>query len=195
MDKKKYTLGALGLVIVISIGVFFILNKSSNKKLVTNNQESYSEQIDTSPTPSTNVPRTPSQVSFVETDINLGTGQERTSTLSFSPLPSPAPTAFTLVLAFDPSQIQINDIQPGNLWTGENILQKEIDNENGEVKFSVGQGFSDEVTGNSDVAKITFTKIGDQETEIIVAEGSAYASVEEKVLIPMQGLSLSISVN
>lgn len=133
------------------------------------------------------------QISFDESSISLSPNEKHTSTLSFPVLPTPAPTAFTLILLFNPKHLQVEDVQPGNLWTGENILQKEIDNNIGVIKFSLGQGFSDEVTNNTQIAQITYTALSKQETKISIIDGSAYASFQEKKLIPMQGPPLMIS--
>jgi hypothetical protein len=194
MTRKKYIIGVIVFLVLIAFGVFLILNKKGSNQSNAPDQNPYKVSPSQNPYNGTQQNERPSvQVSFAKTEIRLNQNQQHTSTLSFSTLPDPEPTAFTLMLTFDPSQLQVNDIEPGNLWTGENILQKDIDNEKGVIMYSAGQGFSDEVTGESQIAKITFTSQS-TDTQIQLGPESAYTSVQEKVLIPMQGLPLTISV-
>ncbi|MBN1168748.1 hypothetical protein JXA63_02555 [Candidatus Woesebacteria bacterium] len=201
MKSKKYIILIAVFLALFSLGIFLLLRNrvSIQEQPRTNNYDvnnGYSVQ-NTNNNKSQNVTPDNVQVSFLVTELDLNQNQQHTSTLSFDILPDPAPVAFTLVLEFDPSSIQVNDIEPGNLWTGENILQKEIDNENGIVNYSVGQGFYKEVTGESQIAKITFTS-SSTDTEIeIDSNKSMYAFAEEDgtvVGVSMKGSPLIISV-
>lgn len=202
MDKNKYTIVAIILVIFTAFGIYLLVNKDPkpSTQTETTSTPTGQDQYNVNNSNSNNNNNTiesvnpPAQVSFVEPDLELNQNQEHTSTLSFTTLPDPAPTAYTLVLSYDPNQLEVTDIQPGNLWTGENILEKDIDNNSGTVKFSVGQGFSDEVSGDTQIAKVTFINLRGGDSTISITEDSVYTSVEQKVLIPMQGLPLSISV-
>ena len=195
MNKKHYFLGAIVFLVLITLGVALILNKkqlfqpTSESQYTVNNRSSQYKVNNSQKEPV----KPPVQVGFLEKEINLNKSQQHTSILSFTSLPEPTPTAFTLILTFDPSILQVDNIEPGNLWSGENVLQKDIDNERGVVLFSVGQGFNDEITGESQIAKITFTSES-ADTQIEIDPKSVYTSVKEKLLVPMQGLPLTITV-
>ena len=130
------------------------------------------------------------------------TAQFRTSTLewqaqkqyevevTFDTPPNPAPTAFTLHLLFDPDILRVDGIEIGNLWTGANILQNSIDNETGEVMYSAGQGFQDDVTNQTLIATVKVTAINTNpdinQTTLKIGPEAATASVGIDHLINLE---------
>lgn len=193
MGKLKYAVTGVVIAFIVVSGLFLLLKKD-DLKLPPNTKTGAVSETEEQDSPSELV-QEPVKVSFLEESISLNKNQKHTASLSFDTLPDPAPTAITLNLSFDPQNVKVENIEVGNLWTGTNVLQKDIDNENGKIAFSAGQGFDDEITGNTVMAKVTITPLSENvNVEIEIDADSAYASVQEKKLIYLQGLPLSVSV-
>jgi len=91
-------------------------------------------------------------------------------------------TAYTLSLNYDPKVLKVEKTYVGDIWTDQNLLQKENDLENKKVILTIGKGFEKSVvgTGNSHLASFDFVVIGkpvsaDSATQLSVTADSLYA--------------------
>ena len=106
--------------------------------------------------------------------------------------------AFTSVqISFDPSILQVEKIEKGNLWESENVLLNKIDNETGLARYDAGQGFGSKSTGQKTAAVIKFKVISDtnDQTLIKLTEKSNIASLGIDQLIYLTNNPYQISVN
>lgn len=89
-----------------------------------------------------------------ETDVIINSGENQI-------------TGIQLELTYDPRVLTDVDINPGSYFTNPTVLQKEIDETNGTIKYLLGTtAGSEPVTGEGPVAVISFNKTGDEETSI-----------------------------
>lgn len=145
-----------------------------------------------------------------EEETKPNTAQFRTSTyqwqaqkqyeveVSFDTQPTPYPTAFTLQLLYDPKILRVDEVSLGNLWTGANILQNKVDNEKGEVIFSAGQDFQDQVTNQLLLATLKVTvvntdpKITQATIEIGPESGTASVGVDHLIDLEIPPIILNL---
>lgn len=119
--------------------------------------------------------------------------------VSFDGVPEYSPNAITVQLLFDPEYVEVIEVTKGNLWTETNVLQREIDNEKGEVKFSAGQNFNSNYTQNTVLAnfkvKVIKTRSWPVSTEFKLGPESAMTSVGigEKLIL-LQGTPIKIDL-
>lgn len=84
--------------------------------------------------------------------------------------------AFDLYFNYDPTEIEVEDVGVGSLWTGANVLLKKVDNDKGEVRFAAGQGFEASKTGDSELMTLKVRPlVADQELVIDMSGDSAIA--------------------
>jgi len=134
-------------------------------------------------------------VQFEVSSTEIVSNKQSEMKIVFEKLPEPPPTAATLHLTYDPKVIKIDDISEGDLWTGVNVLERKIDNEKGDLKFSLGQGFEDKVTGKTTLAVLKITAVGNNiSSSIKIEEDSAIASVGINKLIFLKGMPLKIEI-
>ena len=86
-------------------------------------------------------------------------------------------TATQIELVYDPNTLTIYDINPGSFMTNPEVLQKNIDADNGRVSFwlAIGKGQS-WVQGEGAIATITFAKIGTESAEISFSPKSSVSA-------------------
>ena len=115
----------------------------------------------------------------------------------FNSIPTPAPNALTLQVLFDPNVIMINEVMSGNLWDETNMLQKNINNETGEVLTSIGQGFDTKLTGNLTAITLKATALGNadvKQTVVRLGPDSVQASTGVEELIGISESSITINI-
>ena len=119
--------------------------------------------------------------------------------VSFESLPENLPNAITVHLIYDPDYVEVVEVTEGDLWTETNVLQREIDNEKGEVIFSAGQNFYSDVTENTTLAnfkvKVIEARAWPISTEFELGPESAMTSlgIGEK-LIMLKGIPITIKI-
>jgi len=119
--------------------------------------------------------------------------------VTFDGTPEYPPNAITVHLLYDSEYVEVIEVTKGNLWTQTNVLQRKIDNEKGEVKFSAGQNFNSEITGNSILANVKVKVIKARSwpvgTEFKLGPESAMTSVGigEKLIL-LQGTPIKIDL-
>lgn len=119
--------------------------------------------------------------------------------VSFESLPENLPNAITVHLLYDPDYVEVVEVTEGDLWTETNVLQREIDNEKGEVIFSAGQNFYSDVTENTTLAnfkvKVIEARAWPINTEFELGSKSAMTSlgIGEK-LIMLKGTPITIKI-
>ena len=116
--------------------------------------------------------------------------------VDFEQLPDPPPVSLTLVLNYDPALVEIIDVKEGNLWTQTNVLEEKIDGSKGTVRFSIGRGLQEEVTGQKRIAVVS-AKAKDENsglTQIEIDEESVFVSTSEKGYIKLKGLPIKLTV-
>lgn len=119
--------------------------------------------------------------------------------VSFDGEPEYVPNAVTVHLLFDPEYVEVVEVTKGDLWTEANVFENIIDNEKGELKFSAGQNFNSEVTGNSTLAyvkaKVIKARSWPVSTEFKFGPDAAMTSVGigEKLIL-LQGTPIKIDL-
>jgi hypothetical protein len=119
--------------------------------------------------------------------------------VSFDGPPEYSPNAVTVHLLYDPEYVEVIEVTKGDLWTETNVLQRKIDNEKGEVKFSAGQNFNSDYTQNTVLAnfkvKVIKTRSWPVSTEFKLGPESAMTSVGigEKLIL-LQGTPIKIDL-
>lgn len=112
-------------------------------------------------------------------------GQQYTVNLDFKQAVDPVPSVFTLELLFDPKLLNVTSAENGNLWTGSNLLQNDINNREGKLILTIGQGFDAQTTGKTTIATFNFSvkQSTDQTTAINLGPNSSIAKdgVETKL--------------
>jgi hypothetical protein len=109
-----------------------------------------------------------------------------------------APTAFTLMMSFDPAKLKVIKVEVGDIWVDANVLQDDVDNTAGTIEYSAGQAFNTEVTGGREVAKIYYEKTasaGSGPVTLTLEEGSSTAYVGVDVLVPFNNLPRTLTVD
>lgn len=88
---------------------------------------------------------------------------------------------YTLELGFDPSVLELVDIQPGNVWEKSVVFQKEIASP-GKLVYSVGRSFGSRSMGGDILARVRFRVINDQaiETTLGLSQTSISAGEAKK---------------
>jgi hypothetical protein len=121
--------------------------------------------------------------------------------ISFDGMPEYSPNAITVHLLYDPEYVEVTEVTKGDLWTETNVLERKIDNEKGEVKFSAGQNFNSEVTGSTTLANLKVKVIKARSwpvgTEFKLGSDSAMTSTDIGVgekLILLQGTPIKIDL-
>lgn len=95
-------------------------------------------------------------------------------------------TATQVELVFDPDTLTIYDIKPGKFMTNPEVLQKNIDTENGRVSFWLAINPNQSwVQGEGAIATITFTKVGTGSGEIGFSPKSSVSAIgiDDSVLL------------
>ena len=186
-------------ILILLLSVWFVLNSRKNQVAESSLLEKAQNAVgDTS---TMNV-KDSSEVESLSVELNSDdnlwrSGQSYEFEIAFDDIADPYPTAMTLVLSFDPKSIEVNEVDVGDLWTGANILEDKIDNENGKVRYSAGQDFDAEISNGKVLAVVSLTVLEDIEsgpTVITLEPDSAVASEKDVRLIYLNGEPLSISV-
>lgn len=117
---------------------------------------------------------------------NSGTWQENQEsevTIEFLTPPEEFPTVFTLEILYDPSLVEVISATEGNLWTEVNILQNNIDEEEGKLTLTVGQGFSAEPTGDLTLTTVT----------VVPKSSGATLTLGDESLVAKSGIGYKIN--
>lgn len=141
----------------------------------------------------------PVPVVFESQGLTLTNREELNFFVEFEELPDSVPTAYTIQLLFDPELMSVQQIELGDLWTDANILQNNIDNEEGVVLFSAGRGFDAEETGGKrllDVSVIANRKaVGNLETIVELGPESQYVLVGVDRLIDLSAQPITFELS
>jgi hypothetical protein len=106
-----------------------------------------------------------------EVDVNIDTGENKV-------------TLTQLELSYDPNLLRIYSIKPAGLVTDPQILQENIDEDNGRISYWLSVGQNERwIQGSGAIATITFTKIG---------TGSAQLEFAPKTSVSASGVNESV---
>lgn len=120
-------------------------------------------------------------------------GTENVVNISLPTSEMSKPTAYDLTFYYDPDAVEVIDIESGSIWSGSNILRKNIDNDNGRVRLAAGQGFEETMTNSRQIAKITYRPLKRGELIFTLASNSTFAYVGRD--IPEQVNSGQLVIN
>ena len=104
-------------------------------------------------------------------------------------------TVYTLIVNFNPDQLAIEKVTKGDIWAQSNLLQSDIDNDKGELVFTLGKGFNNNGgTGKENLVTIEFlVKSGSGSgTEVVLERPSLYAREGKGGLIEAPPLKVVI---
>jgi hypothetical protein len=93
------------------------------------------------------------------------------------------PTAFQIVLKYDPVLLTVNNVANGNLWTETNILKNIVIQEQGKLEFAAGQGFGASITSGKIVLVIEYE--GVENAQFSILPESQYAYVGNFQSVPL----------
>ena len=185
MNNKRTAIGILvALLIIFGAGfaTVIIISPSSGR----NNDQA------TSPTPEPQ----PIQMRVISSTSVWQSGNNYEVRVALENLPGKKITAATTHLTYDPSLLQVSDIKNGKLWTAPEVLANSVDNEEGELIYSIVPGGSADFTGESSVAIVTFTPINQSlgYTTISLGNRSALASPGLDAVTPSFASPLTITL-
>lgn len=101
-------------------------------------------------------------------------------------------SAVTLNLEYDPQVIQIKEIAPGEFFASPNVLEKNIDNKDGRVSYSIGTLSPEPKKGIVAILKITSLKRGD--TSITFGEKTAAASLGKTTSVLKEAKTVNLKI-
>ena len=181
---RKY-IPLLVVISIVSVTLVFLLKKGTHKVNIANSpQKSSTETIQKKEGEGFLIESDQKTVEVQTSYYEIKKGTESTFEFSFLKLPDPVPAAISLVVNYDPTEIEIKKVEPGNLWGKTNELKTEINNSDGILKYSIGQGFGSEATSNSQIAKLTILLKKEQgQTSLKISDESVMAFVGVNRLI------------
>lgn len=196
--KKVYLILALIVLTTVSL---FILSASRRSKSQANSELLEKAKASVG----TNDISTNSSGGNVETmaasmttgNKSLTKGESYEFEISFNDVPKPYPTAMTLILNYDPAVLKVESVDWGDLWTGANVLENKVDNDNGHARYSAGQDFGADTTGKKMLGKVKFTVLSSAnsgKTTFDLASDSAVASAEDIRLIYLDSSPLVLNI-
>ncbi len=186
-DLKKYFSTIIFLVILVLVMGGTVL-ASYNFYIIKN------KQVAPTPTPQIQTPMgdvaEQLTIKFENDDVYWKAGTIYALAATLDSLPNQIPNAIQLVITFDPQIVEIQKVDPGNMWTKTNVLNNKIDNKNGKIELVMGQGFDAEPSNSANIALITFKllKSGSTSTTFNVATESAVAQTGVNHLINIVGI-------
>ncbi|MBI1863648.1 hypothetical protein HYS03_00315 [Candidatus Woesebacteria bacterium] len=123
--------------------------------------------------------------------------QPNSVSLLFDNFNTYAPNAFSIKIKYDPKTIKITSVHIGDIWTSTNVLEKEIDNKNGIVTLSMGQGFDSQLTGKLMIANLNFQVLNptSKSTTLSILPDSYYGVTKMKNLLNITGKSILLNIN
>jgi len=207
MSGKRFLIFIIVTLLIFS-GVFLLVNVSGGLKIgVFNGGEGASQPEDVVEEEGDKEPVTTGEyvikdgpvVKLETSSTEWKKDENRELMVSFESLPENLPNAITVHLLYDPDYVEVVEVTEGDLWTETNVLQREIDNEKGEVIFSAGQNFYSDVTGNTTLAnfkvKVIEARAWPISTEFELGSESAMTSlgIGEK-LIMLKGMPITIKI-
>ncbi len=183
METKRTALGILfALLIVAGVGftTMIIISPSSGNK---------------SSSTSTDAP-IPIQMRVISQSTVWQPGGNYDVIVSAETLPGQEITAATTHLIYDPKMLQVTTIKSGNLWTNTEILTNSVDNEAGEVLYTIVPQAKAQFTDKNTVAVITMSPINSELifTDIKLGDKSALASPGKDQLTPSFAKPLTITL-
>jgi hypothetical protein len=184
VDAKKSAIGIL-LALLIVVGVGFATTMIISPSSGNNNKAA-------SPTPEPQ----PIQMRIISSTSVWQSGDNYEVRVALENLPGKKITAATTHLTYDPRLLQVSDIKNGKLWTTPEVLVNSVDNEEGELIYSIVPGGSADFTGESSVAIITFTPINQLlgYTTISLGNRSALASPGLDAVTPSFAAPLTVTL-
>ena len=164
MDKKKgiriSSFGKTWIIvagIVILTGILLILSVNSTN-LINNNPSSSTKtekNVAHTSLEFASEPRIASPSGTYEIDLNINTGSDKVNLTQ-------------LEMSYNPKQLTRVDIKPGTFINNPVVIQKNVDAENGRIKFWLGTNPNQTgSSGNGTLATISFVKIGSGSAKII----------------------------
>lgn len=198
MDKDN----KIVFILIASVVLLFVLvlvknrvnNQSSNISLQQSPQENQEESTVTQESVE---PLNPVAVSFQASSMEISLDDTGEAIVMLDENEE-APTAFYLHLRYDPEIIDVQEVEVGGLWESNNVLEEEIDEELGEIKMSVGQGFEAQKTGDTEMLKITFKLLENENAEnvtmYIVEDSSLYYAGLDRGR-PVESVPLTVNIS
>lgn len=180
---------AITIAVVILFGSLFYLYKYISKPSIF-----YPGKFESQETPYPSG-LTSLNVNFISSTPLWKKGSTQEVTLSFSD-PNNIPLAFSLSLEYDPTKLRILKVDPGDLWTSNNVLQNYNNEEKGTLLYVVGQGFDAKNTGSLKFATISFSVLQNSGGSVNLKLGndSAATKIDIDQLIALKADSYNITI-
>ena len=158
----------------------------------------FSDTIIPSPvnTTSTQTPANIVAVKMVPDDVNWAAGETYEVTAQFDETLEITPDYSEVIFIYDPEVLTLNDIEPGNLWTEQNVLIKTINNEEGTAKLVFGKAVGSQTTKLNKIATLTFSVLDTSagNTAIVLDPDSNAASSVSEGLIKLSAKPLILTI-
>lgn len=187
MNNRRFLIIVV-ILVILWIGIVFSRIYQARKPSTAKTSQPIQQQ-QTQPTePSVSV-------SLLSESVSWSSGETYTLTANLNEPPEPFPTVFSIYLRFDPDVLKIDSVDQGDLWSSVNLLENEINNQAGELSYTLGQGFDAQVQGGTTLASINFTVKNTTERSTVVTLGpnSATAKSGVKTNITAQPLTIPLA--
>lgn len=184
MNYNKSAIGILfALLIVVGVGfaTIFFISPNSGRGTST-----------LSPTPEPE----PVQMRVIASSSVWKPGNTYEVYVALENLPGKKITAATTHLEYDPKLLKVVDVENGQLWSAPEILSKSIDNEEGEVIYSIVPTGTPDFTGEESLAIVKFIPINTELifTNIALGDRSVLASPGLNELTPSFAEPLTVTL-
>ena len=121
-------------------------------------------------------------------EVDMGNYKATVSILSSFP----SPTAYHIIVGYDPQDVVVNTISPGNIWSSSNILKSSLLQPIGKIEFAAGQGFGASHVDNTTLLIIEYTGPKNAVFTVLPESQFAYIGNSQSIMASSSNTEITI---